>query len=191
MGGFTRGERPLLHVVAFCLLGGFSVRAEINDAAFQSILVAGLLEPDCVATADIFEARLSVPLRVGERQVRYRFPRQRAKRLATALSILKADPPPTDNVHVFRRHLMQIQGIGPKTASWIARDWLASDEVAILDVHVVRACQLMNLFPQHIRLPKDYDQLEQRFIQFANALGVRASILDSVIWNEMREFSRL
>jgi N-glycosylase/DNA lyase len=188
---FRLPDRPLAHIVAFCLLGGFGVRAEVNEAAFRSIVEAGLLEPKYMATSEIIEACLSVPLWVKGRRVRYRFPRQRGRRLANALTILRTAPPPIDDVQAFRRHLMQIPGVGPKTASWIARDWLGSDDVAILDVHVVRACQLMKLFPRNVQLPRDYDRLERRFLEFARALGVRPSILDSVIWTEMRELPRL
>jgi thermostable 8-oxoguanine DNA glycosylase len=81
---------------------------------------------------------------------------------------------------------MAIPGIGPKTASWIVRNWTGTDEVAILDVHVIRAGQLIGLFPKHIRLPRDYSALEARFLEFSHALKVRASLLDAIIWREMR-----
>ena len=44
----------------------------------------------------------------------------------------------------------------------------------------------MNLFPSGSRLPRDYAKLEERFIAFANAIEVRPSLLDAVIWREMR-----
>lgn len=188
---FGGQEKPLSHTVAFCLLGGYGVTFELNEAAFCRILDAGLLEPGLKAEADAFEQCLSEPLRVNGRSIRYRFPRQRGKRLAAALAALDADPPPADDVFAFRRNLMRIPGIGPKTASWIARDWLGSDQVAILDIHLIRACQIMKLFPRGVKLPRDYDRLERRFLDFASALGVRASVLDSIIWMEMREAPRL
>jgi thermostable 8-oxoguanine DNA glycosylase len=85
---------------------------------------------------------------------------------------------------------MGLPGIGPKTASWIVRNWTGTDEVAILDVHVLRAGQLMGLFPREIKLPRDYGRLEQIFLEFSKALNVRASLLDAIIWREMRILTR-
>jgi endonuclease III len=42
---------------------------------------------------------------------------------------------------------MSLPGIGPKTASWIARNWLDADDVAILDIHIMRVGQVIGLFP--------------------------------------------
>ena len=86
-----------------------------------------------------------------------------------------------------RERLLSLEGVGPKTASWIVRNLLGSDDVAILDVHVLRACRAMAVFPAKVSLPKDYGVLEGLFLDFANAIDVRASLLDAVMWLEMRE----
>ncbi len=44
----------------------------------------------------------------------------------------------------------------------------------------------MSVFPSEVRLPKDYYVLESLFISFAKAIDVRASLLDAVMWLEMR-----
>jgi len=85
-----------------------------------------------------------------------------------------------------RDELLNLEGVGPKTASWIVRNLRGSDEVAILDIHVLRACSAMAVFPEEVSLPKDYEALERRFLNFATAIEVRASILDAVMWTEMR-----
>jgi N-glycosylase/DNA lyase len=85
---------------------------------------------------------------------------------------------------------MRLPGIGPKTASWITRNWLGSDAVAILDVHVIRACCLMGLFSEPICLRREYEVLECKFLQFAENIGVRAAMLDALIWREMRLLGR-
>ncbi|MGK7863061.1 hypothetical protein [Falsiroseomonas sp. E2-1-a4] len=66
---------------------------------------------------------------------------------------------------------MRLNGIGPTTASWIARNWLGAASVAILDIHVIRAGQLIGLFEQEVRLPRDYFGMERRFLDFAEAVG--------------------
>jgi thermostable 8-oxoguanine DNA glycosylase len=85
-----------------------------------------------------------------------------------------------------RQLLLSIEGIGPKTASWIVRNVMGSDDVAIIDIHILRACTGMGVFPSDIRLPRDYEPLERRFIAFSNAIDVRPSVLDAVMWSEMR-----
>ncbi|WAJ29542.1 8-oxoguanine DNA glycosylase [Antarcticirhabdus aurantiaca] len=177
---------PLHHEVAFCLLGGFGIRMEVNEAAYAACLGRGILDPGRRPSAGEIEDALSMPLDVGGRPVRYRFPRQRSRRLSDALRAIEDSPPPTATARGFRAALLAIPGIGPKTASWIARNWLGADDVAILDVHVLRAGVAMNLFPAGSRLPGDYPALEDRFLAFAAAIGVRPSLLDAVIWREMR-----
>ena len=86
---------------------------------------------------------------------------------------------------------MRLPGIGPKTASWIARNWLNSNEVAILDICVIRAGQLMNLFTTSERVEAHYFEMEQRFLDLAGAMRVSPSDLDALIWSETRRTPRL
>jgi hypothetical protein len=181
---------PLIEDVAFCILGGYGIKMEVNRAAWERLRGEGVFGGVTAPGAAKIEALLKEPLRVGQRWVRYRFPRQRAERLDHALRRLKDQPLPTDNPLALRAALMLLPGIGPKTASWIVRNWAGSDEVAILDIHVIRAGQLMGLFPKDIRLPRDYRVLECRFLEFARALSIPASLLDALIWREMRILTR-
>ena len=57
---------------------------------------------------------------------------------------------------------MTLPGIGPKTASWIVRNWMNSDAVAILDIHIVRAGMLMNLYCQGGRVERHYLEIEAK-----------------------------
>ena len=177
---------PLHNELGFCLLGGYGVKMEMNRVVWSKLLCEGIFEVGRRPSADEIEALLREPVRIGDRMSRYRFPRQRSIRLSGALRAIEDVPPPTSNVGAFRRSLMNISGIGPKTASWLARNWLGSDDVAIIDIHVLRAGQKMKLFKKNVRLPVDYDDLERRFLRFAKALSVRASLLDAIIWREMR-----
>ena len=177
---------PLKEDVAFCLLGGFGIRMELNRAAWQRLKDANVLSFEPLPDAAFLEDLLSEPLLVNGRSVKYRFPRQRAGRLALALRYLRDNPLEQLVDLDLRDALMVIPGIGPKTASWIVRNWTGSDAVAILDVHVIRAGQIMGLFPERVRLPKDYKILEARFLTFAAAIGIPASLLDALIWREMR-----
>jgi thermostable 8-oxoguanine DNA glycosylase len=85
-----------------------------------------------------------------------------------------------------RNTLQSLDGVGPKTAAWVIRNLLGSDNVAILDIHVVRVCQLIGLFPAGTRLPRDYQLLERLFLSFAQKIGARPSLLDEAMWSEAR-----
>lgn len=183
---FVTSDATLLEVVGFCLLGGFGIRYEVNLAAYERLRGAGAFDPDASVSQTEMQAMLLRPLQVGGRSVRYRFPNQRSRRLASMRSRLSGVRPEGASALELRQRLLSIDGVGPKTASWIVRNLLGSDEVAILDVHIIRACRAMTLFPERIVLPRDYDALERRFLDLAQGIGVPASLLDGVMWTEVR-----
>jgi N-glycosylase/DNA lyase len=167
-----------------CLLGGYGIPSEVGLAAFAHVKAKGLLSSHCNKEA-IHEA-LREPLQVGSRSCRYRFAGQKAAYVHAALAATAAESIPSHDSQVLRRWLLRLPGVGPKTASWIARNWLDADDVAILDIHIVRACQLMHVFKYDLRLPRDYIDLERRFLEFAKAIDVRPSQLDALMWAQMR-----
>jgi thermostable 8-oxoguanine DNA glycosylase len=158
--------------------------AEVGQAAFYAVRNAGLLLKPASNTD--YAQILSKPLCVNGRPTRYRFWRQRSNYLASALkklSELNLD----SKCHVkFRDQLTQLDGIGLKTASWITRNWLDSDRVAVLDVHILRAGHIVGLYEPNATPSKQYHELEDRFIEFANAISVRTSRLDALIWRQMK-----
>lgn len=188
---FVTSDDTLLEVVGFCLLGGFGIRYEVNLAAYERLREAGAFDPDVEISEAEMQAMLMRPLQVGGRLVRYRFPNQRSRRLASMRSQLSGEWVDGTLALELRDRLLSIDGVGPKTASWIVRNLLGSDEVAILDVHIIRACRAMTLFPDRVVLPRDYASLERRFLDLAEGIGVPASLLDGVMWTEVRgDFAR-
>lgn len=194
--GYVARESTLHEELGFCLLGGYGVRAEVNDAFFRYLRERGVFEwgarPSEQELFDFLSERIPVSDARGVRLQSYRFPRQKAARLARSLA-LADELAPEHSAHAkapraFRNRLMVMPGVGPKTASWVARNWLGAENVAILDVHILRLGRHLKLFPDRVRLPTDYERLEARFIDFAAALEVRPSILDAVIWDDMRRF---
>lgn len=159
--------------VGFCLLGGFGVTLEVGEAFYARLLNEGVFEPDSMATeSDIYEF-LNTPALVLNRPHRYRFPKQRARRIHKAMKQLDCLELDCADARIFRDKIEQLEGIGPKTASWIARNWLGAETVAILDIHVIRAGWAMNLFERDCRLPNDYIRLEDRFLDLANPVHSR------------------
>ncbi|WP_454914431.1 8-oxoguanine DNA glycosylase [Variovorax gossypii] len=177
----------LTEEVAACLLGGHGIPASIGLAAFNHVRQAGLLlqgRHEMASEADLREI-LSAPMKLNGKLVRYRFARQKARYLRSALERLASGPAPTATGRLLRDWLLPVQGIGFKTASWIARNWLDADDVAILDIHILRAGMLAGFFEEGLSVERDYLVLEQQFLAFARGLGVLPSELDALMWHEM------
>jgi thermostable 8-oxoguanine DNA glycosylase len=176
--------------LAACLLGGHGVTGELGNAAFERVKQEGLIRNLC-DDASVFEKLLREPLQIGNRWMRYRFWKQKAGYLAAAFRHLQFADLPLDDAVELRNRLMALPGIGPKTASWTVRNWTSSDAVAILDIHIVRAGMLMNLYCQSERVEKHYLQMETKFVKLATKLAVPTSDLDALIWSMMRTTPRL
>ena len=189
---FINRHGSLREEVGFCLLGGYGVTFEVAEAFFLVLRDNKIFDKKHKPSEVCIYEILNTPELVKGRPHRYRFPKQRAKRLHNAMHRLSEIKLDFDDAVAFRNELQSLEGIGPKTASWIARNWLDTDQVAILDIHVLRAGWVINLFRKNCKLPRDYGELERRFLLFAEKIKVRASVLDAVIWSDMRKFgSRL
>lgn len=178
--------RTLFEECVACLLGGHGIPAEVGLAAYRHLLDLRLL--DGSATESEYLRALLCPISVGGRTVRYRFAGQKARYLASASEVFALGSVPSSPL-ALRAWLLQISGIGLKTASWIVRNYCGSDTVAILDVHIVRAGQLANFFPLSANPTTHYLELEAQYLQFCDALGVSAAELDNCIWQQMKENS--
>jgi N-glycosylase/DNA lyase len=176
--------------VVACLLGGYGIPAEVGLAAFERLRDRGVISP--AGTDGVVVAQhLREPLSIAGRKVTYRFWHQKATYIARALQILNERPSDQGSSQKLRDYLLHLPGIGLKTASWIVRNWLAADDVAILDVHIVRAGRLMNLYSSSDRVDKHYLKMERRFLDLATALDVPCADLDALIWYQMRQSPRL
>ncbi|HJW53989.1 MAG TPA: hypothetical protein VJ577_01825 [Burkholderiaceae bacterium] len=173
--------------LVFCMLGGYGITAELSTAAYDACRVAGLIAAR-ESSIEKWTSVLQQPLDVNGRPVRYRYPSQKAKYLAGAMTYLRSHNIRLNNGRALRDDLLKIKGVGPKTAGWVARNFLDSDEVAILDIHLVRAGILCRLFTPEQRVERDYFEMESRFIDFCRALDARPAVLDCLIWDQMRSF---
>jgi len=180
-----RAKGSLHEEIVFCMLGGNGVTAELATAAFEACRNSELiirLEASAAKWSEVLEE----PMQVNGHLCRYRFPHQKARYLAGAMAFLRTNTFSTGRGKELRDSLLKVKGIGPKTAGWIARNYLDTDEVAILDVHLVRAGLLCDLFSPSQRVQRDYFVMEARFIDFCHALNARPAILDCLIWDQMR-----
>jgi len=180
--GYRLG-RSLLEEVSVCLLGGYGMPAELGLAAFERLQSLSLLD-GYASQADIGTA-LAEPFEVNGRLRRYRFARQKSRYLASSLNQLRHAILPRCEKQC-RDYLTTLDGIGPKTASWIVRNHFASNAVAILDVHIIRAGIVIGLFEPTADPARGYFQLEDRFLEFCRGIEEPASLVDALMWDFMR-----
>jgi N-glycosylase/DNA lyase len=175
---------------AACLLGGYGMPAEMGNAAFLHLRDCGCFEKT-MTQAELHTA-LCQPLRVGNKTARYRYPAQKSIYLYEGIQKLRASPSIESRMSPveFRDWLCTFRGVGPKTASWVTRNHFGSDEVAILDLHICRVGRNIGIFNEHESVAKHYSVMEAKFLSFSRALGVRASLLDALMWDEMRHEAR-
>lgn len=169
-----------------CLIGGYGIPAEVGLAAYDRLRLVNCDDPAALLDERLVSALLKEPLMVGGKPVRYRFANQKAAYLSRSMRALQNVNRQASDKDL-RFALTCLPGVGPKTASWIVRNWRDSDEVAILDVHILRAGRILQIFPARWTVEKNYYELEGAFLHFASAIGVKASLLDSVMWNNMRQ----
>lgn len=181
---YKLGENILEEVVA-CLLGGFGLKAEMGLAAFQRLKNRNQIQFG-VSREDILNS-LKEPFLSGKRKAHYRFPNQKAKFIYEFLNRQDLNSIPESFDLELRDWLLTINGIGPKTASWITRNYLDSENVAIIDVHIFRACSKMGLYNEDFDISKDYIKLEQLFIKFCHELDVLPSKMDALMWLQMKD----
>lgn len=180
----------LAEEVAACVLGGHGIPAQVGLAAYERLRAQGLFERDACPSGDDLEDALRIPLDVAGRSIRYRFAAQRGQRLGAALQMLhEHEELPTDAV-ALRDWLLRLPGVGPKTASWVVRNHLGSDRVAIIDVHLFRAGVIAGIYDPTWTPAKDYHLLEDLFLAWADHGRVSAAALDAIIWADMAGLGR-
>lgn len=176
----------LLEKVGACLLGGHGIPAENGLTAFYHMKNKGAFNGEIYSVEQLYEW-LSQPIQNQDKTFKYRFAKQKSKYLHSAIEKITTETAPCDTGLSLRDWLTDIKGIGLKTASWVARNWLDADDVAILDIHIYRAGILGGFFDEAMTIEKHYHCLEKKFINLANSMNVRPSELDALIWYEMQK----
>jgi hypothetical protein len=184
--------------ILFCLLGGFGVTFEHSRSAAK---IVADLEPFSESWDDdqLFETivwtlsrpRFDPPRRDGTLR-RYRFPQRKALLIVNARGWLRQHAPLDKRLEALssakdrRAFLCSCPGIGPKTASWLLRNLGWAEDLAILDVHVVRALSEARRIGRDVRLPRDYDAIEDAFLEWCRELGAPVPAFDLFVWEWQR-----
>ncbi|MGV8131392.1 MAG: 8-oxoguanine DNA glycosylase [Candidatus Pacearchaeota archaeon] len=179
----------IIEEVVACLLGGYGMPSEIGMSAYARLKDQGLIRKG-VSYAEIYSA-LSLPFEISKDVIkRYRFANQKSRFIHKFLCREDLIEIPINDDLQLRKWLLTIDGIGLKTASWITRNWLQSENVAILDIHILRAGKIAGFF-DNINVSKNYLHLESQYIQFCNAIEVKPSNMDAIMWSFMKQSNRL
>jgi thermostable 8-oxoguanine DNA glycosylase len=158
--------------------------------AFERFKAYGLIQPQAPFEA-IAEA-LNLPFQTGKnKSVKYRFANQKAVYIWDFLNRKDLQEMPEADDLRLRDWLMTLKGVGPKTASWITRNWLRSERVAILDIHILRAGVITGFFKRNFNIATEYYELENNYLTFCNFLEVRPSDMDAIIWSYMKKNNKL
>jgi len=174
--------------VVACLLGGYGLKAELGLLAFHRIKNLRLISSK--ATLSEIENAISTPFMLDGNEVHYRFPHQKSKYIFNFLH--RDDIEELEHLcgSELRNRLLSVKGIGPKTASWIARNYGNCEDVAIVDIHIYRAGRLAGFVNPLWNMQKDYYKIEKSFLDFCHSINALPSKMDSIMWNQMKESNK-
>ena len=184
---YKLGETFIEEVVA-CLLGGYGIPSEVGSAKFYQFKQSNILSRKNVSLYDI-EQIMFLPIVIDGKERKYRFAKQKSKYIHDALNkLIYLDEEKYSDIEL-RNMLLNINGIGLKTASWIVRNYRSSDNIAILDIHLYRAGLLAGFYSKNDKVEKHYFEMERKFVTFCKNIGIETSKLDAVIWRTMKELN--
>jgi N-glycosylase/DNA lyase len=202
----SASEAELLFELVACILGS-QVPYEVALAAAEEIRNVGLLEnpikqycfPAYEKTVyDILRQPLHNPgwAPMGRR---YRFARIRANHISRTVwaiysegGSLKRRLGACKTAREARRSIVEVGvGIGPKQGSLFLRNIGFTEELAILDTHLLRFMSLLGLLDQAIGTIsslQNYETLEKRLRNYAERTGYSLGCVDQAIWVVMRVY---
>ena len=108
---YVSQSSTLREEVGFCLLGGFGIKMELNNAFFSHLKSKGVFE-DRGIPEEAIRFLLEQRIDVRGREQKYRFPKQKAHRIAVAMDILDVDALSSMTDFEFRHAINAIPGSG-------------------------------------------------------------------------------
>jgi N-glycosylase/DNA lyase len=176
--------------IVMCILGGYGIPSEMGIIAFNRLKQNGNIKYG--VSFELIYNNLASPFCLSNgKSCYYRFYNQKSKYIHRFLNRNDINNIPVNDDMDLRSWLLTVDGIGLKTASWITRNWLKSNNVAILDIHLLRAGKLAGFFEFKSISSFNYLSLEKKYLEFCNALQVQASNMDAIIWYYMKKNTKL
>jgi N-glycosylase/DNA lyase len=192
-------EEDLWLELAACILGS-RVRYEVAQAAAIALRDAQLLPPKCLSEDGDWERQalcvLSDPLNgTASAGLKYPFPRSRARYLGLSVSSLGCDLKSLlhrgEDAYEMRRVLARnVAGIGPKQSSLFLRNIGYTEDLAILDSHVVQFMSAVRLVTYGTATAIDslhkYSAIEELFRVYSESIRYSVGRTDVAVWIVMR-----
>lgn len=187
---FNISNGALLEETLACLIGGYGIPSEIGNSKFNQIR-PHIYELFSSPNLEKITQLMKKPILHDNKQISYRFAQQKAKYIYNTLLFFQNFDETIYSDIALRNQLMTIKGIGPKTASWIVRNYRKSDCVAIIDIHLHRAGILAGFFDFKDNINKDYIHMEKKFLEFCSKINLSAAKVDAVIWRIMKTLNSI
>lgn len=198
-------ENELWRELCLCILSS-NVPFELAKSAFTHLLDIGYLELEWITKTSDSQQQISrelskplyLPKKIDGSYRKYRFQNTRARDIAQAAKVIHSDNSflfklltSSNSENTARDFLVSnITGIGLKEASHFLRNIGYSNQLAIIDSHVISFLIKINAVSQgdiKTITPKIYLKLERKLQNIASEHGLNLSVLDMAIWQYMRE----
>ncbi|NRA54885.1 MAG: hypothetical protein HRU23_12130 [Gammaproteobacteria bacterium] len=195
-------ETQLVYELLICILGS-GVRYEIAVAYAAGIRRSRLVSKKMVLkneSSSAIQQFLTMPVHAkttDKMYKRYRYPARGANCISQSLFNIYSDYGSLKKLvsldlgsFALRRELIRIcPGIGPKQASHFLKNIGYTDEVAIIDRHIIRYMEIAG--DKHLNISKlaridKYEEVEIRFISIVRKFKYSVSVVDQAMWFVMR-----
>jgi len=197
-------EERLLFELILAILGSqnrYEVALAFSEEIKEQKLLTNNLAISVEELTEKIQTILSSALEIEGSLIRYRFPNAKAKYIAYDLMYLqklgglKSLLAQTDEIAQLRAFFVkEIKGIGPKQASHFLRNVGYSNNVAVLDVHILRYMHIQGIieetYTKAIGTLKQYEKLESLLIDFLKYMKYPIGFVDQAIWIVMRVYQR-
>ena len=194
-------EEDLWEALVFCVLRS-QVKFELSQAVTQNLKHNGLLEFDVLdySYEDRLGKFLRSPVMVDGRSIKYRFPNTKAKQIAAAreniygsgVSLQEMLDKYSESSELRAALVKLVRGLGMKQASMYLRNVSNSFELAVIDSHVLKYMNVMDLVkkvPSTISKAQ-YLVKENMLIKYAEKFDYPVGCVDYAIWIVMRVASK-
>jgi N-glycosylase/DNA lyase len=190
-------EEKLWEELVCCVLSS-QVKFELSQAVTQNLKRNGLLDLEVLdySYEDQLGEVLRSPVIVDGHSIKYRFPNSKAKQIATAreniygngMSLREILYKYSESSELRATLVKLVPGLGMKQASMYLRNVSNSFELAVIDSHVLRYMNVMDLLkkvPSTVSKAQ-YLVKENMLTKYAEKFGYPVGCVDYAIWIVMR-----
>ena len=197
-------EEDILFELILAVLGSqnkYEIALEFSkEIRKQNFLKIQYNKEEYESLVEKLEILLTTPLKINGAMVKYRFSKSRAKLIAYNLIHLGHDfnlkniLENSINIFEVRTLLIKnIKGFGPKQSSHFLRNIGYSNDIAVLDVHILRYMSIQGIISdanKSISSLKLYEKLESLLIDFLKFMKYPIGLIDQAIWIVMRVYQK-